>query len=195
MADITGMAHLMICLADWQQSAAFYRALLGSDEGGLGFTCVADTERGHGTTYENQPFLYFVGGKTAIGFHAADAEPEPAAANSDDSGTLLRWRQGRAGLHHWCLRARSRDAVDRVAALFDRTLRGLGGKMIRRPEFGPWAAGYYSVLFEDPEGMRVEVNFVPGKGLLQRDKPEVGGSSTSSSDTSTRTTTRARSKL
>ena len=28
------------------------------------------------------------------------------------------------------------------------------------------APGYYSVLFEDPDGIRLEVNHVPGKGLL-----------------------------
>src|SRR5215472_17551784 len=31
---------------------------------------------------------------------------------------------------------------------------------------GPWALGYYYVLFEDPDGIRLEVNFVPGAGLL-----------------------------
>ncbi len=35
------------------------------------------------------------------------------------------------------------------------------------PEEGVWAPGYYSVLFEDPDGIRLEVNFVPGKGLLE----------------------------
>jgi hypothetical protein len=29
-----------------------------------------------------------------------------------------------------------------------------------------FAPGYYSVLFEDPDGIRAEVNFVPGKGHL-----------------------------
>ena len=29
-------------------------------------------------------------------------------------------------------------------------------------------AGYYSVLFEDPDGIRVEVNYVPGKGHFGR---------------------------
>ncbi len=29
-----------------------------------------------------------------------------------------------------------------------------------------WAPGYYSVLFEDPDGIRLEVKFVPGTGLL-----------------------------
>ena len=31
-------------------------------------------------------------------------------------------------------------------------------------EGGRFAPGYYSVLFEDPDGIRVEVNFVPGQG-------------------------------
>jgi len=31
---------------------------------------------------------------------------------------------------------------------------------------GSWAPGYYYVLFEDPDGIRLEVNFVPGAGLL-----------------------------
>ena len=34
------------------------------------------------------------------------------------------------------------------------------------PAEDTWAPGYYSVLFEDPDGIRLEVNFVPGAGLL-----------------------------
>jgi hypothetical protein len=37
---------------------------------------------------------------------------------------------------------------------------------VHPPEDGPWAPGYYSVLFEDPDGIRLEMNHVPGKGLL-----------------------------
>ena len=37
---------------------------------------------------------------------------------------------------------------------------------MRAPEEGQWAPGYYSVLFEDPCGTRIEVNYIPGKGLL-----------------------------
>ena len=36
----------------------------------------------------------------------------------------------------------------------------------------------FSLLLEDPEGMRVEVNHVPGKGLLAMDAPEVGDGGT-----------------
>ena len=34
------------------------------------------------------------------------------------------------------------------------------------PKDDPWAPGYYSVLFEDPDGIRLEVNHIPGRGLL-----------------------------
>ena len=40
-------------------------------------------------------------------------------------------------------------------------------RVVHAPEDGPWAPGYYSVLFEDPEGIRLELNFVPGKGLFE----------------------------
>ena len=43
----------------------------------------------------------------------------------------------------------------------------LGAKIVHPPEDGAWAPGYYSVLFEDPDGIRLEVNHVPGKGLLK----------------------------
>ena len=44
----------------------------------------------------------------------------------------------------------------------------LHAKIVHPPEEGAWAPGYYSVLFEDPDGIRVEANFVPGRGHLDR---------------------------
>jgi hypothetical protein len=43
-----------------------------------------------------------------------------------------------------------------------------GRKDRRGPEERTWAPGYYYVLFEDPDGIRLEVNYVPGVGLLRR---------------------------
>ncbi len=43
----------------------------------------------------------------------------------------------------------------------------LGAKIIRAPREDRWAPGYYSVLFEDPDGIRLEINHVPGRGLLK----------------------------
>jgi hypothetical protein len=41
--------------------------------------------------------------------------------------------------------------------------------VVHPPEEGRWAPGYYSVLFEDPVGIRLEVNHVPGKGVFAED--------------------------
>ena len=69
--------------------------------------------------------------------------------------------QFRVGLHHVCFRAREREDVDAFHGL-------LGARRDDRPPAGggAWAPGYYSVLFEDPDGIRLEMNYVPGKGLL-----------------------------
>ena len=57
---------------------------------------------------------------------------------------------------------REREEVDEVHAF----LAAIGaGSSIRRRTTN-WAPGYYSVLFEDPDGVRLEINHVPGKGLL-----------------------------
>ena len=42
----------------------------------------------------------------------------------------------------------------------------LGVTIVHGPQKDEWAPGYYSVLFEDPCGRRLEVNYVPGKGNL-----------------------------
>src|SRR5690606_15903006 len=97
------------------------------------------------------------------------ASPEVAALPADAPGA--RFDQGRVGLHHVCLRARSRDDVD---ALYARLL-ALGAHIVHPPRDEPWAPGYYSVLFEDPDGIRLEVNHVPGKGLLEEGVKRGGG--------------------
>jgi catechol 2,3-dioxygenase-like lactoylglutathione lyase family enzyme len=87
---------------------------------------------------DTETYYYCVGGRTALGISAP--APEHAGAAFD---------RRRVGLHHLCFRARER--AERSSA--------------RRARIhGP---GYYSVLFEDPDGIRVEINHVPGKGLLK----------------------------
>ncbi len=75
--------------------------------------------------------------------------------------------QDRPGLHHICFCARNNEDVD---AIHDFVRDKLGGKTVRPPEEGPWVPGYYSILFEDPDGLHVEVNFVPGKGHLKDER-------------------------
>ena len=94
--------------------------------------------------------VYCIGGRTGI---LVRADPDAKDRGAFD--------QRRAGLHHLCFRARSREDVDAVHAF---VVDELGAKIVHPPEDGGFAPGYYSVLFEDPEGIRIEVNFVPGKG-------------------------------
>jgi catechol 2,3-dioxygenase-like lactoylglutathione lyase family enzyme len=136
--EINGIAHVFVTSSDFPRARAFYGELLPF----LGLKPVLDGEG----------FYYCVGGRTAFGIRAG--APEHAGERFD---------QGRVGLHHVCFRARAREEVD---ALHD-FLRGIDATIVHPPEEGGWAPGYYSILFEDPDGVRLELNFVPGKGLLE----------------------------
>ncbi len=141
MVEINGIAHVVLTVERYQACKEFYAQLLPR----LGLRPVIDTD----------VFYYCVGGRTAFGI-------EPAAA--EHAGE--RFDQGRSGLHHVCFRARSRGDIDEIYAF----LLEAGAAVVHPPEEAPWAPGYYSVLFEDPDGIRLELNHVPGKGLLE-EKP------------------------
>ena len=139
--DINGVAHIYVTVQDFERCRPFYGALLTF----FGMVCLVDT-----------PELYYcIGGRTGIGIRAASAEHRTTPFD-----------QYRAGLHHLCLRARSAADVDAVARFVAETGVGLGGRLVHPPQLDEWAPGYYSVLFEDPGGTRLEVNYVPGKGHL-----------------------------
>ncbi len=137
--EINGIAHVMLTVSDFAACKPFYAQLLSF----LGLTPVLDMEG----------YLYCVGGRTAVGI-----------VQGDESHRGERFAQQRVGLHHVCFRARERADVDAAHAL----LESIGATIVHPPEDGPWAPGYYSVLFEDPDGIRLEINHVPGKGLLQK---------------------------
>ena len=102
------------------------------------------------TLIRNDETVYCIGGRTGL---LARLGPEEKRDKTFDQWT--------AGLHHFCLRARSREDVD---AIF-RHAGKLGAKIVHAPEDGDeFAPGYYSVLFEDPDGIRIEINHIPGKG-------------------------------
>ena len=105
------------------------------------------------TLIKGDDVIYCIGSRTGILVRAAPDEKRSE-----------RFDQDRAGLHHFCFRARSTEDVD---SIYHFVQRELGAKIIRPPQEGSeFAPGYYSLLFEDPDGIRVEVNYVPGKGHL-----------------------------
>src|SRR6476661_9284489 len=134
---INGIAHIVLTVNRPELALPFYERLFGF----LELKTVFRHERG----------AYFIGGKTAVAIVPAETPHDQAA-----------FAQTRIGLHHLCFRAYAREDVDRLHA----HLCEMGAKIVHPPEAGPWAPGYYSVLFEDPDGIRLEMNHVPGKGNL-----------------------------
>jgi predicted lactoylglutathione lyase len=62
------------------------------------------------------------------------------------------------------LRAREREDVDGIHDF----AKELGATIVHPPQDDGFAPGYYSVLLEDRDGIRIEVNHVPGKGHLAK---------------------------
>jgi catechol 2,3-dioxygenase-like lactoylglutathione lyase family enzyme len=145
--QINGVAHTFITASDFEASVAFYRQLLPF----LGLEIVADSP----------DTFYGVGGRTGFGIRRP--APEHVGAAYD---------QRRVGLHHHCWRARERGDVDAVYAF----LVSIGAKIVHAPQEDAFAPGYYSVLFEDPDGLRLELNHVPGRGLFDTASRKVGAS-------------------
>jgi len=137
--EINGIAHTILTVSNFAACQPFYEKLLTF----MGLTPVINTDG----------MLYCVGGRTAFGIMQAE-----------DQYRSERFVQFRVGLHHVCFRARERQDVDALHEF----LVGIGARIVHPPEEGPWAPGYYSVLFEDPDGIRLEMNHVPGKGLLEK---------------------------
>jgi catechol 2,3-dioxygenase-like lactoylglutathione lyase family enzyme len=135
--EINGVAHVYLTVTNFEQCLPFYEKLCAF----MGLRPVIKSDQ----------TLYCVGGRTAVGI-----------SRCDHAHQAERFEQRRVGLHHVCFRARERADVDATY----RFLQEIGAKIVHPPEDGPWAPGYYSVLFEDPDGIRLEINHVPGKGLL-----------------------------
>lgn len=145
MIDLNGIAHIQLTVRSVARSRPFYYRLLHET---FGMTI----------QYDSAGVFYCIGGRTGIVIR------ESEVAHSDPG-----FDQWRIGLHHFCFRLRSREDVDTL----HRVVADMGAKVIRAPETGPWAPEYYSILFEDPDGIRIEANFIPGKGNLAviKDRP------------------------
>jgi catechol 2,3-dioxygenase-like lactoylglutathione lyase family enzyme len=139
--EINGIAHIIVTVSRFDECVAFYRRLLPC----LGLNRIV---------HDQEDFFYCIGGRTGFG-----------VSRAGDHYRQEKFDQRRPGLHHVCFRARSREHVDAVWRLASE----LGARIVRAPEHGNWAPGYYSALFEDPDGVRLEINNIPGKGLLGDD--------------------------
>jgi catechol 2,3-dioxygenase-like lactoylglutathione lyase family enzyme len=98
------------------------------------------------TVFADYNLKYWTGGRTAL-----------AIKRSTASIQRKRFVHG-VGLDHLCFRARSKRDVMRAYELLQR----LGAKIIHAPGEGPWT-DYFAVVFEDPDGIPLEVAHLPGK--------------------------------
>jgi catechol 2,3-dioxygenase-like lactoylglutathione lyase family enzyme len=139
MIQVNGMAHVILTVSSFERALQFYGRLMPF----LGLEKV----------FEGDKFAYWVGGRTALGIQRCD--------DAYRSETFVQYR---VGLHHLCFRAKSREDIDRTAVF----LQDLGADIVRGPQVGDWAPGYYYVLFEDPDKIRLELCYVPGAGVLAK---------------------------
>jgi catechol 2,3-dioxygenase-like lactoylglutathione lyase family enzyme len=135
--SMNGIAHIQLTVRDPARCLPFWEKLCHFLE--------------MKTLIKGDAVLYCIGSRTGILVRGAPADKRDRHYDQDASG-----------LHHFCFRARERADVDAVHRFL---VDELHAHIVHAPEEGPqFAPGYYSVLFEDPDGIRVEVNHVPGKG-------------------------------
>ena len=155
--SLNGMAHIQLSVSNkyWYECRTFYYRFCHLL---LGMAVVYDTDR----------TLYCVGGRTAVLISKSRLD------TSDEK--QLKFEQEAIGLHHFCFRMRSKQCIDNVYKFLiqDKILNGIEEndngialyKMIHKPQTDSWAKDYYSILLEDPCGIRIECNYVPNKGWL-----------------------------
>jgi len=137
--EVNGIAHIQLTVNDPERCLPFWEKLCHFLE--------------MKTLIKGDNVVYCIGSRTGILVRGAP-EGKPGSA----------FDQNRSGLHHFCFRARSREDVDAIHRFL---VDELHARILHPPEEGPqFAPGYYSLLFEDPDGIRAEVNYVPGKGHL-----------------------------
>ncbi len=135
--EVNGIAHIQLTVRNTDACIEFWEALCHFLE--------------METLIKGADVLYCIGSRTGILVRGAPPDKRDHAFDQD-----------RPGLHHFCFRCRSEADVDAIHA-FVADLPGVN--IVHGPELGEhFAPGYYSILFEDPDGIRVEFNYVPGKG-------------------------------
>ncbi len=133
--DIKGITHINFTVSNFETSLPFYKKF---------FAFIGLREM-----IVNDGYYYCVGRRIGLGIQQASDEYKNTPFDQD-----------RSGLHHYCLSMESRSDVDALAEF----VTSAGATIIRAPASQDhWFPGMYSVLFEDPEGLRIEANHITPK--------------------------------
>lgn len=138
---IYGISHIALNVSNISKSKLFYDKILPY----LGMKLI------HNSTKS----FYYIGGSTGILIQQI---------NKKNALKNKKFSQNNLGLHHFCFRMKSKIAIDS----FYKVLLNANCNIIRGPLSGDWVPGYYYLLFEDPDNIRLEVNYVPGKGVFEK---------------------------
>ncbi len=130
----TSLHHLALACTDMRASSAFYDRLLAP----LGY------RRDHDTA----ELITWIGPTPEILLYRASLDRPQHAL-------------GAPGWHHAAFEVSTRDLVERV---YD-VLSASGSKVLIPPaEYPEYGSGYFAVFFEDPDGLKIEIAFIP-RGL------------------------------
>jgi glyoxylase I family protein len=132
----SGVHHVDLVVSSIERSLPFYVELLGP----LGYHSVGEVEGERGET-----IWYLSGPGSAVGLRQAQSESEP-------------YDRYRVGMHHLAFEADSRSEVDERASW----LRARGIELESEPQEYTYLPGYYAVFFYDPDGLKLEIVYVPG---------------------------------
>ena len=137
---IKALDHLDLVVTSLERSLPFYQELLG-----LTRASEIVGEQGEKVVYISRPGEE-PAGSFSIGLREkrSDAHPTPY----DRYGV---------GVHHVAFEVDSRDVVDERAAW----LRAQGAEIESGPEEYDYREGYYAVFFYDPDGLKLELMYVP----------------------------------
>ncbi len=131
-----GLHHVDIVVSSLERSLPLYRALLEP----LGYV-----EAYEAVGERREPVWYLDGEGVGASLGIREAQ---SSADHDRYAV---------GIHHLAFEASSREMVDERY----RWARDAGLEIENEPQEWPYVAGYYATFFHDPDGLTLEVVFVP----------------------------------
>jgi glyoxylase I family protein len=133
-----GLHHVDIVVSSLERSLPFYRELLRP----LGYTEADDVRGERGET------IWYLDGE-GVGASLGIREAQSPTEKPYDRYAV--------GLHHIAFEASSREMVDERF----RWALAMGAPIENEPREWPYLPGYYATFFHDPDGLKLEVVFVP----------------------------------